>query len=559
LTVSNAGNAVTQLTLGGISISGDFERVGGDCSESTVLNGGQNCDIEVAFEPQSVGALNGTLDIDGAASSISVGLTGIGLQGAGLAVSPTKYVFGPTTLGGSAATSFTVTNTGDPASALALTGLFTTGNPIFGITGGSCSAGSTVLAGQETCTVDVLFGPTALGFAAGALAVESDAGDSFVPLVGEGTAPAQIALDPTAFDFGTVRVGEPESMTFTVSNAGGVASSLQLAEVAVTGDRFDVTGGSCTIGTVLAGAETCTVIVEFAPLVTGDYSGELSVASTGGSVQAALSAAGLNEVDLSLQISAQSTRAVAGADAVYEMVVENLETVGDATGVTIESTLTDGVTLIDSSGCVEATAIPICTIGDLAAGQSATVTLNVAVPSSAQGEINLDAAVTADQSDPNPNNNGSGSSSLVIVQSDLSVALTPFIEFVPAALTEVEFELVYGNIGPSDVIGAAIGTNFDAMLTDIQWTCQAGPGAACPGSGAGSGDLDGTVDLAAGSTLTFTVIAALSDPDIDADGIHLSVIIEPDGVVDPNPANNQAQAEIRTGLFADSFEAVPSR
>ena len=109
-TVSNAGDAVTSLALNSIATSGDFNAVGGNCTDTTVLNGGESCTVEVAFAPSSVGMLSGTLDIGSDAGAVSADLSGEGLPPAMLVIDPTSFDFGAVLVGNNATTSFTLSN-----------------------------------------------------------------------------------------------------------------------------------------------------------------------------------------------------------------------------------------------------------------------------------------------------------------------------------------------------------------------------------------------------------------------------------------------------------------
>ena len=556
VTVTNAGNAVTSLSLTDLETTGDFSIEGGDCAVTTTLSGGQSCTVEISFAPQTVGSLVGSLQVQSDKGTDSVSLAGIGLEGASLVIGPAKIVFGAVTLGESATASFTLSNTGDPASTLAIGEISTTGNTAFEITGGSCQANITMLDGQDSCTLDVGFGPQVLGLVAGLLNVESSANSVSGALAGEGTGPAVISVTPSEFDFGTVRVGEPESATFSIENSGGSASSLILGNIETIGPRFEVVGGSCASGGILAGGDTCTLSVQLAPLVTGEYDGLLVIESSAGPVQAEVAGSGLNEVDLQISGTSDPQIPVVGTDVVYSLTVENLNAVGDATGVMINSSqVPEGLELVSSSGCVEAPAVPNCTIGEIEAGGSASVVLRFSIPSDASDIISLAATVTADQQDPQLDNNLVEFSSVGGLgrEADLFTNLHA-VEFVPSSMTEVEFTVLFGNLGPSDVTGAAVGTDLGSILTRIEWTCEAQSGAVCEDP-SGSGDVSSFVDLAVGTSVTFSVSASLTEPDKDQEGTSLSVIVEPEDVNDLDQSNNEAEFEVRTGIFADGFEA----
>lgn len=112
--------------------------------------------------------------------------------------------------------------------------------------------------------------------------------------------------------------------------------------------------------------------------------------------------------------------------------------------------------------------------------------------------------------------------------------------------------MVIRNDGPDDALGASVEVPFGPELITISWTCVASTGAACGASGAG--DIDETVDLPVGSTVTFTVSATVSAP---SGIISTTVTALPDDPFDEIlPENNSATDTTIIGeeLFSDGFE-----
>ena len=73
----------------------------------------------------------------------------------------------------------------------------------------------------------------------------------------------------------------------------------------------------------------------------------------------------------------------------------------------------------------------------------------------------------------------------------------------------VTYMIVVSNAGPDDVAGATVSDAFPAEVVVTGWTCVASGGASCTSSG--SGDIEDTVDLPAGSSVTFTVTGNFED------------------------------------------------
>ncbi len=101
----------------------------------------------------------------------------------------------------------------------------------------------------------------------------------------------------------------------------------------------------------------------------------------------------------------------------------------------------------------------------------------------------------------------------------------------------ITYTITAGNAGPSAVTGATVADTFPAALTGVTWTCTGAGGGSCPASG--SGNLNASVNLPAGGSVTFTVNAAI-DPAATGTLSNTAAITAPAGVTDPAPANNSA-------------------
>ncbi|MBL8912033.1 MAG: hypothetical protein JNM17_15165, partial [Archangium sp.] len=66
-----------------------------------------------------------------------------------------------------------------------------------------------------------------------------------------------------------------------------------------------------------------------------------------------------------------------------------------------------------------------------------------------------------------------------------------------------QWTITVTNRGPSTATAAPIAVNASAQLTNVAWTCSAQSGASC-GSASGSGNINSTVTLPAGKSVSFT-------------------------------------------------------
>ena len=183
------------LAISSISISNtDFAETN-NCGSS--LASGANCTISVEFTPQSSSAQSATLSVNDNAggSPQTVSLTG-NTGAATVKVKPANLAFGPQIIGRpSDSQSVTVSNT--TSTAVTISSITLSGSA-FSITNTCIPNGSSIgtLAGGSSCTISVIFDPSAAGSSVGAvnLTTSTPSGAVSIPLAGTGevgdTAPA---------------------------------------------------------------------------------------------------------------------------------------------------------------------------------------------------------------------------------------------------------------------------------------------------------------------------------------------------------------------------------
>ncbi len=93
------------------------------------------------------------------------------------------------------------------------------------------------------------------------------------------------------------------------------------------------------------------------------------------------------------------------------------------------------------------------------------------------------------------------------------------------------------NAGPSDATAASVFDTLPSSLSNATWTCTLGTGASCTANG--SGNISDTVTIPAGSEVTYTVSATVSN--LASTNIVNSVsVLAPLGVTDSDMSNNSA-------------------
>ncbi len=103
--------------------------------------------------------------------------------------------------------------------------------------------------------------------------------------------------------------------------------------------------------------------------------------------------------------------------------------------------------------------------------------------------------------------------------------------------TEVTYEIVARNAGPSPVIGATVSDPVAAPLEDCTWTCAPSAGSTC--TAAGTGSIADSADLLAGGWAVYTLTCDIA-PGAMGSVDNTATVTVPAGVTDPDPANDVA-------------------
>ncbi len=165
-TVTLANNSSSTLYISNVATSGDFTQTS-TCGAT--LAAGKSCTISVTFTPTQTGSRTGTLSIsdNGTDSPQTVSLSGTGKAQA--ALTPASATYSKTKVGKtSAAKAFKLTN--NQTVQLRNISISTTGD--FSVSSTTCEA---TLTADASCTIDVVFTPTATGTRTGTLSVADSA------------------------------------------------------------------------------------------------------------------------------------------------------------------------------------------------------------------------------------------------------------------------------------------------------------------------------------------------------------------------------------------------
>ena len=184
---------------------------------------------------------------------------------------PASEAFGNVTVGSNQTLSETVTNTGGVSVTISQVGMSGSGFSLSGIT-----APVTLTAGQSA-SFNVQFTPAAAGAATGSVTLSSNATNPTltIPLSGTGVAPGALGASPTGLSFGSVTVGNNQSLSETVTNTGGV--SVTISQVGISGSGFTLSG--ITAPVTLTAGQSASFNVTFTPTATGSASGNVTLTS----------------------------------------------------------------------------------------------------------------------------------------------------------------------------------------------------------------------------------------------------------------------------------------
>ena len=202
------------------------------------------------------------------------------------------------------------------------------------------------------------------------------------------------------------------------------------------------------------------------------------------------------------------------------------------------------------ASCTPSGSGPLATTANLAAGSSVTYTVVVSIDSATTGQLSNTASVSAPigVTDPTPANNSATDLDTVTSVADLTITKDDGSSTATPGISTT-YAIVVSNTGPSNVVGATVADLAPAGTTFTSWTCAAAIGAACTDP-SGTGDVSTTVDLATGTSVTFTVVASI-DSSANADIVNVASVATPGGVTDPTPANNTATDTDTVALVAD--------
>ena len=356
-----------------------------------------------------------------------------------------------------------------------------------------------------------------------------------------------------------VIAGTTMTYTLTVTNAGPATSTdVTLIDTLPWGVSFvSSTPGSCaelvgagirtvtcSLGTLATNISSTVIILVDVPSTTTNgtiLTNAATVTATevdpnSGNSNATATTNVIRSSDLVVTKSGAPDPVVAGTSLTYTLTTTNAGP-SDATGVTVTDPLPVGVTLISATAtqgsCTGGTTIT-CSLGELAANASTTVTIQVGVNSSTTGNVTNTASVVGNEPDPDDTNDNTTSVTTVNAEADLLVTEAGPPDPVTSSTT-LSYAVNVTNNGPSD---ATVVTLTDTLPDGVAYATSTPSTTACAESGGMVTCSLGTLGtLGAGDTASLIIQVNLGQT---TTGFITNTVTVASNTTDPDLSDNTA-------------------
>ena len=407
------------------------------------------------------------------------------------------------------------------------------------------------VAGNDSATdVDLLIREADLSITKTNNQTETVAGDSLIYVITAANAGPLDVVDAIVSDV----LPEDLTCTWTCSGSGGATCTAGPVSGDIA-DTPDLPAGSvatyvaeCDVSTDASGVLSNTATIA-APAGVSDPNGGNNSATDVDFL--------MPGVDLSITKDDGVDEVVPGTSTTYVVTATNAGP-DDAIGATVTDlffpTLSCTWTCAGAGGgsCTAAGSGDIVDTVDLPVGGEVTYTAECMVDPGAEGMITNFAEVSppAGATEIDGEDNSDTDVNTLTPEADLVVFKDDGLDLALPSDT-VTYTIEVHNDGPSDADAATVMDVFPPDLEDCSWTCVGADGATCT-PGPLSGDLDESVDLPASSSVTFTAVCTVATPATEQI-FNMAIVTAPDGVTDPDLANN-SDFDLTDGLLALVFE-----
>ncbi|HTA22158.1 MAG TPA: choice-of-anchor D domain-containing protein [Terriglobales bacterium] len=242
------------------------------------------------------------------------------------------------------------------------------------------------IAAGQSATLSVVFAPTGAGSVAGSMTITSNASNSsmVVALQGAGVGSGQLSESPATLNFGSLTLGNNQTLAETLTNVGN--SSVTISQATVTEAGFTLSGWSLPL--TLAVGQSTNFNVVFAPQASGTVNGSVTVVSDAINSPLSLAISGTGLAPGSLAANPPSI-SFSNVQVGNNQSVSETLTNSSGSSVTITQATPTG-----SGFSVSGLNLPVT----LAAGQGAT--FNVVFTPQSAGNVNGNLTVLSNASNP---------------------------------------------------------------------------------------------------------------------------------------------------------------
>ncbi|MGH9416010.1 MAG: choice-of-anchor D domain-containing protein, partial [Terriglobales bacterium] len=141
----------------------------------------------------------------------------------------------------------------------------------------------------QTCTVNVTFTPSQLGFESGSFSINNNVSVAQVQAYGLGGSPAAPTVGTTSLTFATQAAGTTSAgQTVVLTDSG--SNALPLTGISIQASGAFAETNNC--GTTMPGGTNCSIVVTFAPAAAGGSTGTLTITDTASGLTETVSLAG---------------------------------------------------------------------------------------------------------------------------------------------------------------------------------------------------------------------------------------------------------------------------
>ena len=367
----------------------------------------------------------------------------------------------------------------------------------------------------------------------------------------------KLTVQPGTANLGVTKVDSPDPVlleqeltyTLTVTNKGpATGTGVTVVDTLPPGVTFVSASAGCresqdTVTCALdpiASGDTATLTIIVIPTAIGDLSntavvtGNVADLDTGDNTTSQTTTVN-SAADVSVTKSGSPDPVLLDSTLTYTLTVVN-KGPSVAIGTTLVDTLPSSVSFVSASaGCNEASGTVTCTVGTVASGDSATV--SIAVSATTLNPITNTVRVTSNHGDPNTGDNTTTETTSVNPAADLSVTKADSPD--PVLLgSDLTYSLTVTNKGPSEATGVTLTDTLPAGVSFL----SASPG--CLEAGGTVRCVIGTLPTGDSSTVSIivrtTAVSTISNTGTAAAN---------EG--DSRPVDNDATATTRVNPAAD--------